>query len=294
MTAKARDQHGRGAVGHGLLAMLGVMALAAAAEAAPVKPRAEVELTPHRAIYDMELEEARSSSAITALRGRLVFELRGAACEGYTVNMRFVSQMTQDDGRGLMSDIRTSSHEDGQGASFRFSSSQFLDQKLSEATLGEAKRASESLQVTLQKPTEQQVAFNGRILFPTQHSKFLIEQALDGVKVVESDIYDGSEKGVKQLRATAFIGAGQKAPAAATPPAEQPLKNSKLLADVASWPVSIAYFDANNKDETLPTFEMAFRLYQNGVSQDLLLDYGDFSIKGALREIEYLAPPACK
>ena len=53
-----------------------------------------VKLAPHRAIYEMKLGDARSGSGVTDLSGRMVFEISGSACEGYTQNMRFVMETT--------------------------------------------------------------------------------------------------------------------------------------------------------------------------------------------------------
>jgi len=38
---------------------------------------------------------------------------------------------------------------------------------------------------------------------------------------------------------------------------------------------------------------MSFVLYDNGVSRTLKLSYGDFSLKGELKSIEFLKSPAC-
>jgi len=45
-------------------------------------------LTPHRATYDLTLDQASGRSGIVAIKGRMAYEFTGAACEGYTVNLR--------------------------------------------------------------------------------------------------------------------------------------------------------------------------------------------------------------
>ena len=64
------------------------------------------------------------------------------------------------------------------------------------------------------------------------------------------------------------------------------------LDGIASWPVSISYFDSA-KEDAAPSYELAFRIYENGVSRRLFIDYGDFSIRGELIEIEFLEPSKC-
>ena len=51
-------------------------------------------LAAHRAIYEMTLDDARSASGITGIDGRMVFEFTGSECDGYSLNMRMVTQMT--------------------------------------------------------------------------------------------------------------------------------------------------------------------------------------------------------
>jgi hypothetical protein len=56
--------------------------------------------------------------------------------------------------------------------------------------------------------------------------------------------------------------------------------------------VSIGYFEPKGGDLT-PSYQIDFRLYENGVSRELLIDYGDFSIHGTLTALEYLKAPGC-
>ena len=51
--------------------------------------------------------------------------------------------------------------------------------------------------------------------------------------------------------------------------------------------------DTPGVQDSLPTFEIAFRFYANGVSRRLFIDYGDFAIRGELKEIEFLEPSKC-
>ena len=64
-----------------------------------------VKLTPHRAVYEMTLDEARSASGITGIDGRMVFEFTGSECDGYTLNMRMVTQMTDSQGQTNLTDL---------------------------------------------------------------------------------------------------------------------------------------------------------------------------------------------
>lgn len=250
-------------------------------------------LVPHRAIYEMTLEEARSASGITGIDGRMVFEFTGSACDGYSLNMRMVTQMTDSQGQTNLTDLRSSTWEQGDGRKFRFQSAQYLNDKLGDVTMGRAVRAtpSETVNVKLSQPSRTELDLSGQIFFPTQHSIALIEKALEGKTLFQAKIYDGSEKGRKVYETTAFIG-DKVQPGADAAPLEAAAKEKKLD-ELPSWPVSIGYFEPTDGDLT-PSYQIDFRLYENGVSRELLIDYGDFSIHGRLTSLEYLKAKECE
>lgn len=271
---------------------LGILATAMVSDAARTTASGQgIVLAPHRGIYDMVLDRSRGGSGVAEFNGRMVYELTGSACEGYTENMRFVMRMSNQEGNASVTDMRSSRWEDGDASNFRFSSSEFRDQELSSSTSGDAARGrpKEALKVTLTKPVKKNVSMAGDALFPVQHSKALLEAALAGRTMFTAPLYDGSEKGEKLYATTSVIGRKLEAGANRKLPAA---KGGERLDGIASWPVSISYFDSA-KEDSAPSYELAFRVYENGVSRRLFIDYGDFSIRGELIEIEFLEPSKC-
>ena len=248
-------------------------------------------LAAHRAIYEMTLDDARSASGITSIDGRMVFEFTGSECDGYSLNMRMVTQMTDSQGQTNLTDLRSSTWEQGDGKKFRFQSAQYLNDKLGDVTMGRAVRETpnEAVQVKLSQPSTAELNLSGPLLFPTQHSFALIAAARTGQGLFQARVYDGSEKGQKVYDTTAFI--GTEVQPGDDPKLEQVAKD-KGLGELPSWPVSIGYFEAKGGDLT-PSYQIDFRLYENGVSRELLIDYGDFSIHGTLTSLEYLKAPEC-
>ncbi len=250
-----------------------------------------IKLTPHRAVYEMTLDDARSASGITGIDVRMVFEFTGSECDGYSLNMRMVTQMTDSQGQTNLTDLRSSTWEQGDGQKFRFQSAQYLNDKLGDVTMGRAVRETpqEAVKVKLSQPSATELDLSGPLLFPTQHSFALIAAARTGQGLFQARVYDGSEKGQKVYDTTAFIGTEVQPGSDAK--LEQVAKD-KGLGELASWPVSIGYFEAKGGDLT-PSYQIDFRLYENGVSRDLLIDYGDFSIHGTLTSLEYLKATEC-
>jgi hypothetical protein len=260
---------------------------------AAVQQSATAELAPHRAIYEIKLDQTRSAATVTEMTGRMVYELTGSACDGYSQSMRFVSRMTAQDGSTGISDMRSSSSEDGPFRSFRFSSSQYRDSKLTESTNGEATRADTGAEtkVELTRPRKKDMRLKGDVFFPIQHSVALLAAAKRGETIFQADLYDGSEKGEKVYSTTTYIGQMRPAGYNKSLPGAA---GAERLDTLKSWPVSISYFEAGSeKKDVAPNYELAFVYFENGISRRLFIDYGDFSIRGTLTELTLLEPAKC-
>ena len=61
-----------------------------------------------------------------------------------------------------------------------------------------------------------------------------------------------------------------------------------------SWPVVVSYYDPSPKKDGLPAYEISFRMYSNGVSRKLKLDYGTFSLEGELSAIDFYEEKPCQ
>jgi hypothetical protein len=272
------------------------MAAALLAVAWPALPAAalgeDIVMAPHRAVYEMSLANTRGGSGVTAVSGRMVYELTGSACEGYTQNMRFVTQMVNDGGSTMITDLRSSSWEDGNGKRFRFNSSQFRDEKATEVTAGDAARANTDIKVELTKPSKKDISLQGRVYFPVQHSIALLAAAKASKGAFRADLYDGSEKGEKVYDTVSFIGR-RRLPG--TNHKLPQLANAERLDALPAWPVSIGYFEpGSDTKDAAPVYELSFLFFENGVSRKLYIDYGEFAIQGELKEIIFHSPSKCE
>jgi hypothetical protein len=241
-------------------------------------------LAPHRAVYDLTLDNASDRSGITGINGRMVYEFDGSACDGYTVKFRFVTQIDTAE-LSRVSDMQTTTYEDGEGRSFDFVTKSFVDDKLDREIKGRAELAGDKTQVEVEKPQPLSATL-GASRFPTSHLVDLLERAAAGETFYETTIFDGSDEADRLMTTTVVI--GQKGTTQESDP-ERTLLGA--LADESFWPVDIAYFDLTTGEE-LPSYRVSFKLYENGFTRDLLMDYGDFAIKGRLAQLELLDRPA--
>ncbi|MGI9422789.1 MAG: cell envelope integrity EipB family protein [Hyphomicrobiaceae bacterium] len=254
---------------------------------------AKAKLAPHRAIYDITLARTATAAGIVELTGRMVYELTGDACRGYKQAMRFVTRSTDRSGKPSIMDLRSSFWEDGSGATFRFETDQYRDEKLTESSAGDASRdaAGTTVAVKIRQPDKKDFKIEKDVMFPVQHSAELLNAALAGKTIYTSDLYDGSEKGTKVYVTTAVLGKRNEGGHNAT---LARVENAEALDGLASWPVSLSYFDPEKGGtDTLPTYELAFLFFENGVSRRLVIDYGHFAIRGKLTKLEMLKAAAC-
>ena len=254
---------------------------------------AGVHFQPHRAVYDITFDHATPGSGVADMSGRMVYELTGGHCGGYTQNMRFVTRMTNQEGVEQVNDLRTTSFEDIAKHSLRFSSSQYENQKLSEASQGMAAPAKGATftEVKLTKPAKKTVKLPSDIYFPIQHSLALMQAARAGRSVFLANLYDGSDKGEKFYETNAVIGARSESGSGHVP-ANVP--NGDVLAKLPSWPIAIGYFEPGPaQTDAIPSYELSFRFFDNGVSTNLYIDYGDFAIRGELKELSFLEESKC-
>src|SRR5690348_3197783 len=108
-----------------LATLLTAISFGAGPDAAPASPpsaAANVELQPHRAVYDLKLAVSRGKRPVESVRGRILYDFTGNTCEGYALQFRQVSELNTGEGSNLFTDLRAATWEDGEAKSFRFNS----------------------------------------------------------------------------------------------------------------------------------------------------------------------------
>lgn len=243
-------------------------------------------LAPHRAVYDIELERASDRSGITGVDGRMVYEFNGSPCEGYTVSFRFVTEINSEDSSRI-TDQQTTTFEDAEGKSFSFATKSYIDRRLDREVRGSANIGADKTSVELVKPDETTIELE-KSQFPTRHLVDLLERASRGETFYETTLFDGSD-GADQVMTTTVV-VGKKGATEQEDP-EKPAISA--LGDQRYWPVSIAYFDLSSKGgEELPVYRISFKLYPNGITRSILMDYGDFTMTGKLVDLSVFDAPA--
>jgi len=249
-------------------------------------------LLPHRAVYDLSLIKASDRSGITGMNGRIVYEMTGSKCDGFSVRFRFLTEV-QTARKSFTNDQRTTSFEGGDGRSFSFVNQSYLNGQLEQELRGRANRDAEKISVKITKPAPANVVLDDAI-FMTEHMGVLIDAAQEQQSIVAAKLFDGSDKGDELVDTTAII--GKKRPEVIQIEGE-PDKVSQMFKDQSAWPISVSYFStapSAEQGEKLPVYQVSFIMHESGVSRSLKMLYDDYSLKGDLKQIEYLNKTICE
>jgi hypothetical protein len=249
----------------------------------------------HQALYELSLVKSRGANAVSAARGRILYNFTGSACEGYTSEFRQVSELNSGEGKSTLSDLRSTSWEDGEGKSYRFKIDTRMNDSASPPVDGLAERVGDHITVKLKQPVTKTFNLEGSVVFPTEQIHKIIDAARAGKSLLELTVYDGSDNGEKVYSTLTII--GQPIPGDRSIASPDPSTANDQMKALTRWPVTVSYYDrdARARDgEQTPVYAMSFELFENGVSRQLMLDYNDFVISGALGKFDVKDSKPCK
>jgi hypothetical protein len=277
-----------------LLLMAAAAAFVSGSFGGKVEAAASGPFLAHQALYDLSLVKSRGSNSINNARGRILYNFSGSACEGYTSEFRQVSELDSGEGKVTLSDLRSTSWEDGAGKSYRFKIDARMNDADSSPVDGIAERNGDHITVKLNQPETKTFTLDGATVFPTEQIQRIIAAAREGKSVLELMVYDGSDNGEKVYNTLSVIGQPIHGDHTSAP---DPSTANDVMKSLTRWPVTVSYYDrdAKAKDgEQTPVYAMSFELFENGVSRALVLDYNDFVISGALGKFDIKDSKPCK
>ena len=264
------------------LVMVGVLSSAADAAA---------KLMPHRAVYDLVLDQASNRSGITSMEGRIVYEVTGSQCEGFASRYRFQTEVAVG-GKEFLNDQRNTTYESADGESFNFVTQYYLNGQLEQDLRGSAESTATGLEVTLSKPEPREITLESAV-FMNRHMEMIMEAASKGETVMTARVYDGSDDGDSLVDTTTIIGTERSLNGVQK---DEPDTILKALDTKTAWPVSVSYFNVDTiigGGERIPHYQISFLLQEDGVSRSLKMRYTDYSLVGTLVNIEYLPTAPC-
>lgn len=256
------------------LACLGIAADPATVPAAPEGGR---DVVPHVAVYDLSLSKARRNARVAAVSGRYRFEVLDL-CDGW--GMRHEARMTVSYLTGDVASFgwRLGTWEAKEGTDYRFVLRRFTGDRPVEEIRGTA-----SLQgpggpggVTYAEDREDTLALPSGTVFPAQQSLQLVRAARGGTLPKRWTLFDGWERSVVGVSGYLIARYAASRPARLSSP---------LLDRRISWRIQVGYYDLAGRS-AVPEQEQEMRIYDNGIIDEFVFDYGDFSVDGTLISLD--------
>ncbi len=282
-------------------AVLGVLGWSGHASATMAKPDLRDPATqrgvvPHKALYEVKLQTAKSGSQIINLDGKMFFEWK-PVCEGWITNHRFNLFYEYADAPGMFLNSDFTTFEGFDGNSLNFSSRRKRDGELYEELRGNANlRTGNAGKATYSIPPELTFDLSEGTMFPMGHTLALVDAAKSGKKFVSATVFDGSDdEGPVEI--SAFIGAkiqkadNEKAAQNYTPVKGEVLDRDLLKTD--SWNVRMAFFPLSDTTSATSDYEMTMQFHENGIISKMNIEYADFSVTQRLIALEKLPSENC-
>lgn len=261
------------------------LAVATALAATPVFPPATAaQIAPHRALYRMTLGSVRNDSDVVGARGAMLYQW-GETCSGWTIEQRYRLKLRYSGSADADIDSRFVTWESKDGLRYRFNEEETRNGSVDDEVAGVAQLDGPGKGgfARFTKPRPATLKLAPGVLFPSAHTILLIDKARAGATFFSRQVFDGSAE-ENAVEVSAFIAARLTAKPAAA--------RLVPLLEAPGWHVRLAFFPADAKAEE-PDYELGMVLLDNGVSRDMVIDYGDYSISAQLADIEALAKPSC-
>ena len=270
------------------------------AYAVETRPANPVDIASHRALYTMSLAGAKSDSGVTGAHGEMGYQW-GETCDGWTVEQRYTLTINYAESQDVKIVSNFVTWESKDGTKYRFNQKETRNGTVDQEIRGQAQLdgPGKGGTITFEKPQAQTMKLPPGALFPSAHTILLIERAQAGDNFVSRQVFDGATVEGAVL-VSAVIGPKIEAPAkgdadkasAGSKPADPDPSLNDAVLQRPGWRIRLAFFPADQNAEK-PDYELGMTLLDNGISRDMVIDYGDYQIQAKLNKIEALGHPHC-
>jgi hypothetical protein len=239
----------------------------------------------HRAAYRLTLDSVRDTASVVNAEGVMLFEVVDA-CDAWASRQRFTLVITDRDGNTIETSSDYSTLEAKDGSSIRFSLTQMTEGAVTSRIAGEATVTGQGGRAVYSEPANTQEDLPAGTILPMIHTLRALAAARAGQRIFAAPLFDGTSADGAQDTTTVMTG-GWTAP--------QPNANFPLLATLGSARMRIAFFDraagGQNSGASTPDYEVSMRYFENGVADELKMDFGEFVVEGRLGELQPIPSP---
>jgi hypothetical protein len=275
-----------------LLGMPSAEVQAQAAPAAPAtavplgQPLTERNLLAHRAAYRLTLAPSRNPGNIASATGGMIYELVDA-CDSWASRQRFTLTLTDREGTEIETTSDYSTVESKDGRHLRFTLTQMTQGTVTQRVAGEAELGADgSGVIRYAEPAASEERLAPGTLLPNRHTIVTLNAARNGQRLVVAPLFDGTSSDGPQDTTTVL----------STWDGPRDVPEFPLLSPLGSVRMRIAFFDREAQQQgggaTTPSYEVSLRYWENGVADEMLMDFREFAVQGRMVKLEAV-PGGC-
>ena len=257
----------------------------APAASTPLAPLTARALASHRGVYSLTLDRARENATIVDVSGAMVFEIIDA-CESWASRQRFTMTLRNREGTELETGSDYATLESMDGRNLRFSLTQVTQGAVRSRVAGQAELTADGSGVArYSEPEVKELPIPPGTLLPNTHTIAALNAARAGQRLLVAPIFDG----------TTADGAQQTTTVLSPWQGPQPVPEAPSLSTLGSSRMRIAFFEPDGEQAggaRTPSYEVSLRYFENGVADDMIMDFGDFTVRAKLVRLEE-APGGC-
>lgn len=249
-----------------------------------IEPGAE-QMLAHRAAYRLKLDSVRDNASIEQAEGIMLFEVIDA-CDAWASRQRFTLVVGDRDGNLVETTSDYATLEAKDGSSLRFSLTQMTGGAITSRVAGEAQLTAQGGRIRYSEPAATEEDLPAGTILPMIHTLRSLNAARAGQRIFITPLFDGTSAEGAQDTTTVISGGW-------APP--QANANFPLLATLGSARMRIAFFNRDASGQSggasTPEYEVSLRYYENGVADELKMDFGEFVVDAQLGELQPIPSP---
>ena len=176
-----------------IVLLLATLGLTLGVALVDTRPAVAVDLTPHRALYNMSLASADRGSSVNGASGSMVYSFWDN-CDSWAAETNVKLKLIYADNGEIETNWSFASWEAKDGKSFRFHVRHTRDGSLVETLKGTVRRApaADAADALFSAPKDKVNALPAGTLFPTRPLIDLISAGEEGRPIFRSTVFDGT------------------------------------------------------------------------------------------------------
>ena len=244
-------------------------------------PAGAATIAAHHAVYDLTLQSS-TDQGVLAATGTMTYAIADA-CTGWTTSQHLEIHMTDRDRGDVTTVTDYGTFESKDGTHLTFHTRQSSDGTVTDAFDGTAvlDRSGGHGHADYTAPEVRRIALPPGTLLPIAHTLAILAAGHAQKHFFAAPLFDGTVDDGAEDTFVTIEGWG--------PPRRE---RWSALSALPSGRVHVAFFQRTAAAEE-PDYEIGMRYFDNGVADDLAMNFGDFVMVGKLVQLE-LSPPIPK